>query len=66
MREHGAKAKEEQLSVMMSSNVSDQTYILSSVDVLIRRYRWRALKSLLVFFILGAMAVWVFNVRFGL
>jgi hypothetical protein len=67
-REHGAKAKEEQLSVMMSSDVSDQTYILSSEpeDVLIRQYRWRALKSLLVFFILGAMAVWVFNVRFGL
>lgn len=67
-REQGLKAKEEQLNVMMSSDVSDQTYILSSEPeaVLIRQYRWRALKSLVIFFIFGSLSVWAFNIRFGL
>ena len=53
---------------MMSSDVSDQTYILSSEPeaVLIKQYRFRALKSLGLFFILGSIAVWTFNIRFGL
>ena len=67
-REQGLQTKEAQLNVMMSSDVSDQTYILSSEPeaVLIKQYRWRALKSLGLFFILGSIAVWTFNIRFGL
>jgi hypothetical protein len=67
-REQGLKASEEQLNVMMSSGLSDQVYILSSEPeaVLIRQSRWRALKSLRVFFVFGSVAVWLFNVRFGL
>jgi hypothetical protein len=67
-REQGHQTKEEQLNVMMSSDVSDQTYILSSEpeEVLVKQYRWRALKSLGLFFILGSIAVWTFNIRFGL
>ena len=66
--EQGLKASEEQLNVMMSSDVSDQVYILSSEPeaVLIRQYRWRSLKSLGVFFVLTSVAIWLFNVRFGL
>ena len=66
--EQGLEASEEQLNVMMSSDVSDQAYILSSEPeaAVIRQYRWRALKSLGVFFVFGSVAVWLFNVRFGL
>jgi hypothetical protein len=52
---------------MTSSELADQMYILSSEPetVLIRQYQWRAVKSLLVFFTTGTMAIWAFNIRFG-
>lgn len=67
-RDQGAQTKYESLSVMMSSDVSDQAYILSSEPehVLVRQYQWRAFKSLVWFFISGVIAVWAFNIRMSL
>jgi hypothetical protein len=66
-REQGQREKEAPLNVMTSSEHADQMYILSSETetVLIRQYQWRAVKSLLVFFTTGTMAIWAFNIRFG-
>ena len=65
--EQGQREKEAPLNVMTSSELADQMYILSSEPetVLIRQYQWRAVKSLLVFFTTGTMAIWAFNIRFG-
>jgi len=66
-RQHGQQEKELPLNVMTHSGLADQAYILSSEPetVLIRQYQWRAVKSLLLFFTTGAIAVWIFNIRFG-
>ena len=66
-RQHGQREKETPLNVMTRSTVPEQVYILSSEPetVLIRQYQWRAVKSLLQFFTAGAIAVWIFNIRFG-
>lgn len=63
--QHGLQAKEAPLNVMMSSDVSDQAYILSSEPeaVLIKQYRQRALKSMLLFFMLGSLTIWALNTR---
>ena len=66
-REQGQREKEAALNVMTSSELANQMYIPSSEPetVLIRQYQWSAVKSLLLFFTSGTMAIWALNIRFG-
>jgi hypothetical protein len=66
--EQGNKEKLEQLSVLSSSTHKDQAFILSTVSEqkLIKKYKWRAIRALLLFFVSAGLAVWALNVRLGI
>jgi hypothetical protein len=66
--EQGNKEKLEQLSILSSSNQKNQAFILSTVSEqkLIKKYKWRAIRALLLFFMSAGLAVWAINVRLGI
>lgn len=67
-QEHGHKEKLEELSVLKSSPHSDQAFILSTESEanLVKRYKQRALLSLIGFLSGGSLVVWAVNVRLGM
>ncbi len=67
-REHGQREKMEQLNVLAISPHKDQGFILSTISEqhIIEKYKWRALRSGFVFFIMGSLAIWAINTRLGM
>ena len=66
--EQGNREKLGQLSVLSSSTHQDQAFILSTISEqkLVKKYKWRARRTLLLFFVSGGIAVWALNVRLGM
>ncbi|PHS69028.1 MAG: hypothetical protein COB23_07895 [Methylophaga sp.] len=63
--EQGQQEKKEPLNILKLTENKDQAFILSTISEgnLIKRYKWQAIKSLILFFITGGLAVWAVNVR---
>jgi hypothetical protein len=67
-QKNGHREKMEELSVLKSSSQKDQAFILSTEpeENLIKRYKQKALLSLIGFLASGSLAVWALNVRLGM
>ncbi|MFT7414847.1 MAG: hypothetical protein ACI9FO_001508, partial [Methylophagaceae bacterium] len=67
-REHGERAKQEQLNVLKQSEHADQVFILSTVseEELIKHYKWRTMRYLLGFLLCGCLLIWAINIRLEL
>ncbi len=66
--EQGQREKLEQLNVLQIGPHKDQAFILSTVSEqdLIKKYKWRAFRASLIFFITGSIAIWALNIRLGM
>lgn len=67
-QERRQQTKMEQLHVLTNSPHNDQAFILSNISEkkLIKKYKFKALLSLIAFFSSGSIAIWAINTRLGL
>jgi hypothetical protein len=67
-QKNGHREKMEELSILRRSLQKDQAFILSTEpeEKLIKRYKRKALLSLIGFLTSGSLAVWALNVRLGI
>lgn len=65
--DHGQRERMEQLNILTASSHKDQRFILSTIPEhkIIRQYKTSALMALIVFFMAGSLAVWIFTIRLG-
>jgi E3 ubiquitin ligase len=67
-QKNGHREKMEELSILRRSLQKDQAFVLSTEpeEKLIKRYKRKALLSLIGFLTSGSLAVWALNVRLGM